>query len=359
MSIDQRLRTASDALGQAIDGGPPPLARRRSLTGSVLLIVSLVAAGGWLVLLQGNDEGSVGPAPVQLDAGTTDGQSGSAEIDTTRPENSVEEPIEEPTDEPIEEQAFHALALDPPAGWSLERATVLDRRVLDQDVGGAIDLLVRPAGWLPIGGQVSMKVSVQSALFRNPAESEVVMVRGREATLLIDGPASTLTWEEDVGIYVVVTSSGYSKEDILAVAEGLSIDRDRLTADAGPVPEGSTATPGSELVMPSLWLLYVSEDGSEATVLVSQIDRTPTEVDREILRNQQPEADLTIVERPEGIGVSYLAHGEEPVIDWWTQDGLLLVLRPNTGDVVDDGLVDLAATVTIVDSEVWETAWGE
>lgn len=363
MTVDQRLNEATTALEHAIEGSPPPLRRRQPSAGPALVIGSLVVAGGGLVMLQGEGEGPAETAIIQTETGeqppTED--SSTAGTDPAPAGHSDEPQSDEEVVEAMEvgeDPMFHALAVDPPDGWTLERAVVLDPADYPSDAAGAVDLLIQPQDWLPIGPHTSITVSVQQALYRNPAEAEDLSVRSRDATLLADGSALTLTWVEESGVHVVMHSFGYDRADLLAAAEGLWIDNDELTATAGAIPDGSTATPGSELPEPAVSLLYRHEDGSEATVRATQFDRGPTDAERSALVDLDG-GELTVIDRPEGIGISFLAHGADPVINWWGQDGLVLTLQSKTGVVPDSVLAELAGSIAPVDANAWRAAGGE
>ncbi len=358
MSVTEQLRDAGSALEQAIDGSPPPLMRPQALFGPGLVVGSLIVLGGGLLALQ-SWEGGSSPTPlVEIEASGTDHAVDDSSSATTELDFEDPAPGASGTGEVQSEPPLHVLA-DNPAGWSLQQAVVLDPPSAYADAAGAVDLLIRPTTWLPIGYSTSLEVSVQQALYRNPADAETLTVRGRDATLLDDGYSMTLTWVEGSNVHVVVTSYGYDRQQVLAVVDGLRVDHESLTASAGQIPEGSTATPSKELTSPGVSLVYRHEDGSEASVYAVQTGRIPTEADRALLRTQADSGDFSIIERPEGIGVSFLAHAVDPVINWWTEDGLYLILQSKTGDISDLALADLAASIVPVDEAAWNLAGGQ
>ena len=106
--------------------------------------------------------------------------------------------------------------------------------------------------------------------------SEPVTVRGRQGSLCSPGPnqcdfgnnVTGVSWTEASGLYVTVESRSFDRTQLLAIAEGLTVDGD--TVELGSVPAGVTKPPEvAELDHDWVWtymVQYSSPDGGSFSV---------------------------------------------------------------------------------------------
>lgn len=144
-----------------------------------------------------------------------------------------------------------------------------------------------------------MTVAVEPPGFANRPDAEQLTIRGVDATLGTIGEITKLAWTESAGTSVVVTFGGYSRDDAIAVDEGLIIDDTDSQVQAGVLPDGARAVP-ELLGGPTTMMQYSNADGQQIVIQAFATDQLPTADVRNGLSDSQSATEFVI--RPEGVG---------------------------------------------------------
>lgn len=201
--------------------------------------------------------------------------------------------------------------------------------------------------------EASLQVDVEAAGSTSPPASpddELVTVRGREAVLIDSGSGASVHWREEDGRQLRVAAWNTSRADVLAVANGLTVEPDDARATALPPGfEALPATPGelaerattqhrASLVGGPTFSLTVYEE--QALSLDSVLGRSP------------------LAKRADVNGKPALLGGG--LVAWMPRPGVLLVLQgdPSPGAFTDATMLDVAARVRSLDEGSWQRLVG-
>lgn len=254
-----------------------------------------------------------------------------------------------------EDATLRVLSSRPPLDFSLDWANALPPVTEPSECVGCIDLFIVPVDWIPVGeSDYGITVSVQPPGFTFGPDAEQLTIRGTDATTGSLGGIAKLGWTESDGVTVVVTFGGYSRDDAIAVAEGLILDGLENPVQAGFLPDGAKAV--SDLFGgPTTLMQYSSTDGQQLVIEAFSTDQSPTEEVRNRLSELSSATDLVV--RPDGVGSVDPFQPERSFI-WWSNDGLILRIDRARTDLDIEQLADFAVTLNRVSNSEWAELGG-